>query len=59
MLPWRVGMPTEDFTDVTLAGLVGEDTVEHDVPDGPDNSDGPDNPHDPDDPDDQDEHYVT
>ena len=44
MLPWRVGMPTEDFTDVTLAGLVGEDTVEHDVPDGPDNSDGPDNP---------------
>ena len=56
MLPWRVGIPAEDITDVTL---VGEDTVEHDVPDGPDDSDGPDNPHDPDDPDDQDEHYVT
>ena len=53
MLPWRVGIPTEDFTDVTL---VGEDT---DDPDDPDNPNDPNEPDNHDDSDDHDESYPV
>ena len=47
--PWWVRIPSEDFSDVNLAG---EDTDDHNNPDDPDDPDNPNDSNDPDDPND-------